>query len=348
MAPGLDYITTCDSGPVRGTHVFGSTLIVVSGSSVYSVNTAWNPTLLGTIGTSSGPVSIIDNGAFGQCAIFDGSAGYLVTSGGAFSTLTLPFSGPAQATYQDTFGLVYAANTNEWFQSNAGDLSTWGALNFSSADGLPDNIVAMKSIHREIWLLKQYDTEIWTDQGNAGFSFGRLDGVFIEQGCAAQWSVAKSKELMFWLSRNKEGGYEVVMAEGYRVVPISHSGMSAELATYSTVSDAIGYTYRQEGQSFYVLTFPTAGVTWCYTQGLWHKRAQFLNGAWDRHLGNSYSFFNGKCVVGDYRTGNLYAFNLDNPTDNGVARKWLRTWRALKQAPNAPMRFNHLEIQMET
>jgi hypothetical protein len=350
MCPGLDLLATVGTGPHRASHPLSNgSAIVVSGNGVYSVSTGWVAALIGTIGTSSGSVSIIDNGPLGQVALFDGAAGYLIQSG-ILSTLSLPFSGPAQATYQDTFGLAYAANTQEWFQSNAGDLSVWDALNFTSADGLPDNIVALKSIHREIWVVKQNDAEIWTDQGLAGFSFGRLDGVFLHRGCAAKDSVAIGGEILFWLSRNDQGQGKVVAVEGYVAKPISNSGMEAEIATYSTISDAIGYVYEQEGESFYVLTFPTAGVTWCYTirAGLWHKRASFSNGAFGRHPGNTYAFFNGRCVVGDYASGNLYGFNLDNPTDNGAQRKWLRSWRALKEAPNVPMRFNRLEIVMET
>jgi hypothetical protein len=41
------------------------------------------------------------------------------------------------------------------------------------------------------------------------------------------------------------------------------------------VSDAIGYTYTEEGHEFYVLILPTADATWVYdlTTGYWHQRA---------------------------------------------------------------------------
>lgn len=53
-------------------------------------------------------------------------------------------------------------------------------------------------------------------------------------------------------------------------------------------------------------------------------------------------------VVGDYRNGNLYFFNLDEPTDNGTQRKWLRSWRALQRPSFQPVRFPPLQIDMET
>lgn len=56
----------------------------------------------------------------------------------------------------------------------------------------------------------------------------------------------------------------------------------------------------------------------------------------------------GILVVGDYQNGNLYLLDLDQPTDAGTQRKWLRTWRAVQKATTKPMRFPALIITMET
>lgn len=349
MTPGLDLVATVGNGPIRCLHVAQGVLYVVSGCQVYSVNSSLVSTLLGTLGTSSGPVSIIDNGPLGQVALFDGVSGHLI-SGGALSTIALPFSSPIKATYQDNFGFVVPAGTQEMYQSNAGDLSTWSAVAFSSADGSPDNIISIISIHRELWVLKQSHTEIWVDGGLNNFAFQRLDGVFLQQGCIATYSPAISGELLFWLSGSEPGRGNVVMARGYAVETISTQAMETELATYSTLADAVGYTYNQEGQDYYVLTFPTAGQTWVYgvQAGRWHKRASFSNGAFGVHLGICYQYFAGYHLVGDYQSGNLYKLNLDQPLDNGAQRKWVRSWRAFKDPIYRPIRFNSLTIDMET
>ena len=54
------------------------------------------------------------------------------------------------------------------------------------------------------------------------------------------------------------------------------------------------------------------------------------------------------CIVGDYRNGNLYAFNLDEATDNGTFRRWLRSWRAVPKPSQQPQRFSSLRLDMET
>lgn len=58
--------------------------------------------------------------------------------------------------------------------------------------------------------------------------------------------------------------------------------------------------------------------------------------------------FNGLNIVGDYSNGNIYALDLDNLTDNGEPRKWLRTWRALAKPVEDPVSFHSLRIDMET
>lgn len=56
----------------------------------------------------------------------------------------------------------------------------------------------------------------------------------------------------------------------------------------------------------------------------------------------------GQGVLGDYRNGNLYAFNPATYTDNGTPRKWLRRWRALPAGQFAAVKFSWLAIDMQT
>ena len=53
-------------------------------------------------------------------------------------------------------------------------------------------------------------------------------------------------------------------------------------------------------------------------------------------------------VVGDYLTGNLYAYNPDGLTDNGTPRRWLRRWPALPASSEGAKRFATLVIDMQT
>ena len=371
-APGLDLLVTLGTGPIRGLDVVNGVLYVVSGSKLYSVTSPRVVTLLGNLNTSSGPVSMIHNviGTLQQLCVFDGQAGWIATSNPpnspTYQQLNLPFGNsgastaasgpPVFATYQDTFGLVNVSGTNLWYQSNPGDLSTWAPLDYSAADSFPDNVLALISFHNEIWLLKQNDTEVWYDAGNEGFSFSRLQGTFIEGGIAAPFSLVKGGESLFWLSANPQGGGVAVMATSYNPERISTHPIEAEWQAYTTISDALGWCYQQQGHLFYVLTFPTAGKTWVYDvtasailgTPCWHERASLENGTLLRHWGNAFATFNGQQILGDYRNGNIYAMDPAQPLDNGAQRKWVRTWRALAKPSDEPVKFSNLRIDMLT
>jgi len=300
---------------------------------------------------------------FTQASTTGSGSGFVLTlpTFGAFSgvyAVPLPFintGAPMTGIYQDGFGLVSVDSTNLIYQSALNDLSIWPSLNFTSADATPDDVSTLAELHREMWVLKENHTEIWVNAGQAGFSFQRLEGVFLQTGCVAPFSVATAGETLIWLAQNSQGQGVVVRTSGYQAVPISTQAMDNEIQNYANISDAIAYTYQQDGHVFYVLTFPSANATWCYDltasaqagYQVWHRRSAFLNGDVNRHWSNAHVNFNGFILVGDYRNGNVYAFNLENYTDNGSPRKWLRSWRALKDSSSQPVRFSSLEIDME-
>jgi hypothetical protein len=56
----------------------------------------------------------------------------------------------------------------------------------------------------------------------------------------------------------------------------------------------------------------------------------------------------GQGVLGDYLTGNLYAFNPTTLLDNGVQRKWVRQWRAVGTGTIAAVSYKFLVVKMQT
>jgi len=356
--PGRTLLATCGSGPVRGACVMGGNLYVVSGFNIYQVTPLYVVALAGTIGTGTGPVSMIANAT--QLMIADGVSGYLVmVTGGLIiaSTIALPFAGPVMLAYQDGFGLAYQANSNTWWQSNLLDLSTWNALNFQSTISTPANLVALVDVDRYVWLLAADHAEVWINAGTVGFAFAILNGAYISQGCAAPFSAVRCGETLLWLSQSTQGQGMVMQAKSINGADrVSTHALEQEFAGYSTIADAIGFCYQENGHVFYVLTFPTANRSWCLDLTataqmgipMWHRRAAFINGMLNRLWDNCYVAFNGQNIVGDYLTGNLYSLDLANETDNGQPRKWVRSWRAMQQSTIAPTRFSALQIEMET
>ncbi len=352
--PGLDSLSTLGSGPIRAGIVAMGAAYVVSGNGVYKLTTSsWTGTLLGTIGTVSGNVTMTSNST--QLLISDGVAGYLVTlSTGALTTVATFPAGGATLAYQDGFALTNIAGTNQFNQSNLNDLSVWNALNFSTADGQPGNIQALVDLNREVWVLCDNNVEVWLNAGLAGFAFQRLAGVYMEVGCIAPASaVHNANQHVMWLGQSENGRGIAYMAKGYTPERISTHAIERVWQGYSNITDAIGYTYQQEGHTFYVLSFPSGDSTWVYDTGvgMWHERASLgSDGLFRRHWPSVHFSFNNKNVVGDYRNGNLYAYNLNTYTDAGTTKKWLRSWRAWPpgQEKMVPYRFNSLQIDCQT
>ena len=154
---------------------------------------------------------------------------------------------------------------------------------------------------------------------------------------------------LFWLGRDRRGQGIVYRANGYTGIRISTHAVEWQIQQYTDMSDAIGYTYQQDGHSFYVLVFPSANTTWVYdaaTQA-WHERAGFTDGNFTRHRGNCQMSFNNKIVIGDFENGNIYSFDLEDYSDNGSIQKWLRSWRALPTGTNNLKRTAQHSLQLD-
>lgn len=350
--PGLDLLVAVGAGPIRASNVMGSLLYVVSGNTLYSVDSTWATISLGTITSSvSGPVSMANNGL--QVIIVDGMAGWLYTlSTNVFVQITdasFPTQ-PLQVVYQDGFFVVTDQNKQTITINTTVDAGLiWAGGGNASASRVPDNIISILSDHRELWLFGQLSTEVWYNSGATDFPFSPIQGAFIEQGCAATFSTCKMDNSVFWLGANDRGQGTVWRAAGYTPQRVSTHAIETAISGYSTISDAHAFSYLDEGHSFYVLTFPTADATWVYDAtppGLWHERGYMspTNGSMHRHRANSYSFFNGRHCVGDWENGNLYGFNLDTYTDNG---DYIRSIRAAQHITKDLKRVIHSGIEID-
>lgn len=316
--PGLLLKLTLTIGPTRGFWVVKDFLYAVSGNKLYRIDTSWTATELGTLNSSSGRVGISDNGI--QVLIVDGTYGYICTiATGVFSQVTDPdFPAARTCAFQDGYFILDVSGTGQFMITglyNGGDVD---ALDLASAEGSPDDVVAVLSDHREAWIFGDKTTEVYWNSGNSDFPFQRIEGAFIEHGCAAPYSPAKMDNTVFWLGQDDKGHGIVWRAAGYTPTRISNHKVEFAIQSYGDISDAFGYCYQQEGHSFYVLTFPTADKTWCFDAATneWHERSYFSNGSHGRHRSNCYAFFNQTHVVGDFENGNVYALDMDTYSDN--------------------------------
>ena len=378
--PGLTRVVTVGTGPIRGLYTLGNFLYVVSGDQLYKLNSNYvlqgtndllmetgsfllledgsrillqdqNNVSLGVI-SGTGPVSMADNGT--QLFVAANPDGYIYnTVTDSFAQITDPdFPGAVTVGYLDGYFVFNEPNSQRVWVTQLLDGLSIDPLDFASAEGSPDGLVSLIIDHREAWLFGTNSVEVWYNSGEADFPLTRIQGAYNEIGCIAPYSVAKMDNSVFWLGADARGQGIVYRANGYQGVRVSTHAVEFAIQQYGDLSDAVGYTYQQDGHTFYVLNFTNADTTWVFdaATGAWHERAGFRNGDFKRHRGNNHARFNGDPHIGDYENGKIYVFSLDVYADDGTVQKWLRSWRALPTGANNLKRTAHhsLQIDMET
>lgn len=323
QVPGYKLLTSIGDGPIRGMWFTSSgRLAVVSGNQVYRVaivNGAWTGGLAGTIGTSTGPVSMADNGT--QLILVDGAAGYIISlANGVMTKITNEFFVPAATVvFQDGYFIAGSTNMNQFAISKLYDGFTWDGLDFGVAEGSPDAVVAIVSNMRQVWLLGQETIEVWWNTGNADFPFQRIDGAFIEYGCAAPSTAQKFNNSVVWLGGGAKANGIVWIAQGFTPKRISNHAVEFAIQQVADLSTTTAWTYQENGHTFYCLNLPGATTTWVYDSATeqWSERVFLNRGLEERHRAEHYAMAYNVHVIGDYQNGNIYQMDMDYATFDG-------------------------------
>ncbi len=327
--PGTVIQTTAPIvGEVRAQYTASNgNLYIVVFNTVYFVSPSYIWTVLGTLTTTTGFVSIKDNTLV--AVIVDGTsfAFCIKLADNSWNAVSgTNFYATDVVDYVDTYLLFNRKGTNQFFFSfsNADFAMFVGGTAFDPLDiaaktGGTDNIIGLKVMHRELWLIGEKTSEVWFDAGATDFAFQAMPGAFVEHGCTAVGSIAKYDLAIYWLGQDSSGANVVFEGAQYRVRTVSTKAIDREIATYTGKEGALGFTYLQEGHVFYVLIFPEANVTWVYDIGeeKWHRRCwSDEQGILNRWRANCFTPYNGLLLVGDFENGNIYRLDLDTYLDS--------------------------------
>lgn len=347
--PGLSLKGTFGPGPIRGLHYSSDNMLyAVSGNKLYKINSSYISTELATLTTNSGFVSFADNGI--TLVVVDGVYGYAHTLGsGTAAQITDPdFNAADQVTYQDGYFIFNWKGTGKFFISDLNSTS-FDALDFATAEGNPDQVIALISDHRDLWMFGTQSTEVFFNSGNADFPFERVQGAFIEHGCAAAFSVAKMNNSVFWLAQDNQGNGIVYMAKGYQPQRISTHAVEYAIRSYASISSARAYTYQENGHHFYAINFPQALTTWVYdtATGFWHERTSTYEGEFGRNRADCHAFAYNTHIVGDYQNGKIYELSAQIYTDDGEE---ITRQRVSPHVSSGSKRlfYNSFQLDMET
>ena len=347
-APGLTEFVSVGTGPVRGMWTYNDQAYVVSGDFLYQIYENGTSTKIGTI-EGTGPVSIADNGT--QMFIAANPKGYIFNqkTNELAPISDIDFPGSKMVGFLDGYFVFSEPDSQRFWITSLYEGTQIDPLDFASAEGSPDGLVSLYCDHRELWLFGAQSVEVWYNAGTPDFPFQRIQGAFNEVGCAATYSVAKLDNTLFWLGADARGYGVVYRANGYNAQRVSTHAVEYSIQGWGNISDAVAFTYQQDGHAFYVINFPTLNRTWVYdvATGAWHERAGFKDGSFIRYRPNCQMVWKDMIMVGDFENGKIYTLDLDYYSDGSQPQKWLRSWRALPTGTNNLKRTAHHSLQLD-
>jgi hypothetical protein len=295
-------------GADRGMHVFAGELYKVSGTTLEKISNLGIRTTIGTI-PGTNPCIFADDGS--TMRIATGSADYQLVSG-VFSQITDPDLRPGNSVSYMNQQMINDSTGGQFQVSDVGVPGSIQSNNFATAESAPDNTIRTYTFNERLYLFGDRGSiETWWNSGTGNPPFDRVQGGTMNIGLASPYAVDSSTDHVYFFGDDRV----VYRFTATQPEPISPPAISAEFQSYSVSSDARGYVVNIEGQSFFVLSFPTEGKTWAFNED---GRAWFqLSAGADQsnYIGTSYAeAYNRRFIASG---GDVLELDLDTYTDNG-------------------------------
>jgi len=349
--PGLDLFATAPTGPHRGS--ISSTsgrAFFVAAQYFVELNQDGTTTTRGTLNTQSGRVSIAENNT--QIMVVDGTDGWILTkSSNAWAQIVdADFPTTSYVTHQDGYFIAVEDGTQNFWISALGDGSSWTALDFTTVESSPDNLVAVISDHGNLWCFGNRSCEVYQNTGAASFPFERIPGAIIQTGCEAPFTIAKFDNSIAWLGTDEQGQGVVWIADGYQPKRISTAAIEKKIATVANFTTAYAFVYHEQGHLFYCLQINGLDTTLCYDAStqLWHERMSMNTetDSMELHKTSCLVFFNKRIYIGDRSNENIYQMSLSFYDDAGTSMVWKRVSPHLSDEKRL-LSYQSFELDME-
>lgn len=347
---GLSQFATAGGGGIRGGIESAGRAFFVSGESFYEIDSAGVATLRGTLDTQTSICQLEENPA--QVMIIDGLYGYIFNkSTNTFTKITdSDFPTPSSLTFQDGYFIVSAANTSKFYISNLNDGLTWDTLDFTTVEGSPDNLVAVKSDRSNLWAFGTKSVELYQNTGNLSFPFQKIVGAYIETGCAAASTVKSINNMFIWLGSDENGDNIIWRSEGYNAVRVSTQAIERLIATGRSFEESYAWVYHERGHAFYCLQVKGLNTTIVLDLSTmaFHERMYRnpVSNTEEQHRGSCHIFAFNKHLVGDRENNKIYEMSLDYYDDDGdpMIRRRVSPYMAREKDL---ISFNQFELDME-
>lgn len=347
---GLLEFTTAGGGAIRGGIESAGRAFFISGNEFYEVLIDGTTIIHGTLDTAIRNVYLAENPT--QVMIIDNLYGYIFNKAtDTFTKITdTDFPTPSSLTFQDGYFIVTELESSKYYISSINDGLTWATLDFTTVEGSPDYLVAVKSDKSNLWAFGTKSVEVYQNTGALNFPFQKISGAFIETGLAATGSIQTLNNTLYWLGSDENGDDIVWAADGYNAVRVSTQAIERKISQGRNIEESYAWVYHERGHAFYMLQIKGLETTLCLdvATGIWHERV-YRNpdtAAYEQHRGSCHVFAFGKHLVGDRETNQIFDMSLDYYSDNGNPMIKRRVFPYVSQQQNM-IPHASLEIDME-
>ena len=244
----------------RGCHVMNEKVYRVVGNSLYEVDRSGSHTQKGAI-TGADRVIMDDDG---DNLVIVSDKVYVYTS----SSNSLQ-----ENTNSNLVNVKSVTLINSQFIYTTPDLSFISQPNLpfkvSGLDGIgaessPDKLVRDYAFNQTIYRFGTRTTEPWYNSGVGQPPIDRLEGQQFSVGVGAINTLAHTNKALYWLGDDKA----IYRVSGNTYERISGDALSNSIEGMTKIDDALGYTVTLQGQDFYIITFPSANVTYLLNEAL--------------------------------------------------------------------------------
>jgi hypothetical protein len=359
--PGEDPVFTLTQAPgltlkvdavhtIRGSYATDTRRFIVAGPSFYERDSAGGLTLRGTLTGSSLDSYVAMKHGRDQLVLVDGTNGYVFNmDANTFGQITDPdWRGSEWVDEIDGYFVFSDPGTDQFYISQIDDGSSLDALDFSSADAQPDDIVTFRVLKRELYIFGTRSTEVWIDSGGTDFPLARYNSTPIDIGCVGRRAVIKAADSLIFIGATERGQGIVYMMQGHLPRRISNRAIEELLAQSTDLSAATMWSYQVDGAEFVGINAPGLETTlvWDAAADQWHERAELVAGELEPLRMADVTYFNGA----HYATGGTCDYLVDKTvnTIDGDPMIRERTWPHMKSPSAEPMNFRSVELMCTT
>ena len=346
-APGLEAFKTMP-GTVRGWVYARDTWFVAAGSRLYTLALDGTATEIGNLATAAGFVSFKETRD--AVVLVDGVNGYVYT----FATAT--FAGITDMDWRGSewveelagFSIFVDPATDQFYISEVDNATSLDALDFSSADAQPDDIVTHRVVKQEVLFLGTKSIETWVLSGDPDFPFTRYNSTPIDVGVVGKRAAINAADTLYWIGQTGRGPARVYEMQGHQPVRISTDSVEEAIAACTDIASASMWTYEDVGTEFIALQLPGVATTWVYDAAskLWHERCELVDGEFDALRVEQVIFIDG-CHYA-YAADQIYRMARDVYSIAGEPLVRERTWPHLLTPDAEPRTYSVVELQCTT